>query len=362
MKYADLAAVYLSVPATPAPVVSTTPARRLRDALEAIATQGWWAEEVHDRLEPHGFTFLDGYVWGRAAGLGEPSPGVVVATFGVFEPIFLASVYTQGRSLLGRDEVLAAREAGAVASLQRLVTVDDAVVAAGDALLDALAGLDGTARPLFCGLRDLPVPADPLGRLWRAAELVREHRGDGHLAACIAQGLDPLEMSILTERWLGYGLGEYSSTRGFGPDAVAAAVVRLAARGWMSGDDLTPAGTAVRVAIEDATDVSPGRAGGRARRSARRGGRHGDRRVRHPGGRRLRPARRSQARRRLRAAGPASRQPAGCYSAVGSILSSGTFTSVPKKRQVGSTMEPVTTPLAEPFSLSTQSSMALRCP
>ncbi len=256
MNYADLAAVYLSGPATPAPVVSTTPARRLRDALEAIATQGWWAKEVHDRLAPHGFGFLDAYVWGRAAGLGEPSPGVVVATFGVFEPTFLASVYAQGRVLLGRDAVLAEREAGAVASLRRLVEPTDAIAAAADALMDSTGGLDGVARPLFSGLRDVPVPSDGLGRLWRGAELVREHRGDGHLAACIAQGLDPLEMSILTERWLGYGLGEYSSSRGYGPDAIGAAVARLTTRGWMAGDDLTPAGTAMRVAIEDTTDMS----------------------------------------------------------------------------------------------------------
>ena len=256
MNYADLAAVYLSGPATPAPVVSTTPARRLRDALEAIATQGWWAKEVHDRLAPHGFGFLDAYVWGRAAGLGEPSPGVVVATFGVFEPTFLASVYAQGRVLLGRDPVLAEREAGAVASLRRLVEPTDAIAAAADALMDSTGGLDGVARPLFSGLRDVPVPSDGLGRLWRGAELVREHRGDGHLAACIAQGLDPLEMSILTERWLGYGLGEYSSSRGYGPDAIGAAVARLTTRGWMAGDDLTPAGTAMRVAIEDTTDMS----------------------------------------------------------------------------------------------------------
>ena len=256
MNYADLAAVYLSGPATPAPVVSTTPARRLRDALEAIATQGWWAKEVHDRLAPHGFGFLDAYVWGRAAGLGEPSPGVVVATFGVFEPTFLASVYAQGRVLLGRDAVLAEREAGAVASLRRLVEPTDAIAAAADALMDSTGGLDGVARPLFSGLRDVPVPSDGLGRLWRGAELVREHRGDGHLAACIAQGLDPLEMSILTERWLGYGLGEYSSSRGYGPDAIGEAVARLTTRGWMAGDDLTPAGTAMRVAIEDTTDMS----------------------------------------------------------------------------------------------------------
>ena len=128
--------------------------------------------------------------------------------------------------------------------------------AVADPLFDALAGLDPLGRPLFSALRELPVPALPSGRLWRAAELVREHRGDGHLAALVSAGLDAAEANVLTERWLGFGLGEYSATRGFAPDALAAAVARLEARGWMAGDDLTDAGRRARVDIEASTDAS----------------------------------------------------------------------------------------------------------
>ena len=258
MKFADIAAVYLATPPEPLPSPSLpqSPARRLRDALEPIATQGWWAKAVHDRLEPLGLSFLESYVWGRAAALGEPPAGVVVATFGVFEPTFLAGVYEQGRTSIGRHAVLAAREAGAVESLASIVTETDDIGAAGDALLDATARVDATARPLFSGLRDLAVPATALGRLWRGAELVREHRGDGHLGACIGEGLDPLEMSLLTELWLDYPVGEYSSSRGYGPDAISAAMARLAGRGWVDGNALSAAGRAARTSIEDVTDRS----------------------------------------------------------------------------------------------------------
>jgi hypothetical protein len=118
-----------------------------------------------------------------------------------------------------------------------------------------VASLDGLGRPLFSALRSLPVPPSPGGRLWRAAELVREHRGDGHLAVLVGAGLDAVEANVLTERWLGFGLGEYSATRGFGPGALVDAVNRLQARGWMDGDDLTAAGRAAREAIEAATDA-----------------------------------------------------------------------------------------------------------
>ena len=143
-----------------------------------------------------------------------------------------------------------------MASLARLVPETDELGAVADALLDATDGLDATMRPLFAGLREVSLPVSAHGRLWRAAELVREHRGDGHLAACIAQGLGPVEMSVLTELWLGYPAGEYSSTRGYGPDAIAAAAASLGSRGWVSDGTVTAAGQAARDAIEAATDRS----------------------------------------------------------------------------------------------------------
>jgi hypothetical protein len=258
MKFADVAAGYLAAPTIriPEPFVSQTPARRLRDAVEPIATQGWWGKGVHDRLEPLGLGFLEAYIWGRAAFLGEPSPGVVIAAFGVFEPTFLRAMYDHSRSLVSRVEVLAARETGAVESLAQIVPVTDAIVAAGDALLEATHDIDATARPLFAGLRDLAVPESALGRLWRGAELVREHRGDGHLGVCISEGLDPLEMSLLTELWLSFEPGEYSSSRGYSLAAIGSAQDRLSKHGYIEGNTLSAVGEAFRESIEKATDRS----------------------------------------------------------------------------------------------------------
>ena len=92
------------------------------------------------------------------------------------------------------------------------------------ALLEVIAGLDGMGRPLFSELRELPLPQTMQGQLWRAGELVREHRGDGHLAACVAAGLGTVQANAFTELWLGYSLGEYTSTRGFGTDRIAASL------------------------------------------------------------------------------------------------------------------------------------------
>ncbi len=257
MTYDDIVAVFFAPSPQPiaVPTVTDSAARRLRDALEPIATHGWWSRQPMERLAALGLGFFDAYVWGRAAALGTPTASVVVSTFGVFEPTFIGGVYLHAISQASRDDVLAARAGGASDSLTELVSADEAAAVA-EPLLDAIAHLDGMGRPLFNGLRELPLPATAQGRLWRAAELVREHRGDGHLAVCVAAGLDALEANVFTELWLGYSLGEYSGTRGFGPDQMARAVASLERRGWVRDGSLTDSGRLARIALEDATDES----------------------------------------------------------------------------------------------------------
>ena len=257
MTYDDIAAMFLAPLPEPIaePVLAPTPARRLRDALEPIATQGWWSRPAGDGLTALGIDFFPGYVWGRAAALGTPTATVVAATFGVFEPDMIAAAYEAGIASATRDDILAARTAGGAGSLDAIAEAHECAAIA-DPLLRALDVVGGLGRPLFSALRSLPVPPSPGGRLWRAAELVREHRGDGHLAALVVSGLDAVEANVLTERWLGFALGEYSATRGFGTQALADGVSRLEARGWMLGNELTDSGRTARSAIEAATDVS----------------------------------------------------------------------------------------------------------
>ena len=262
MDYDAIAAHFLVPHADPPPPPTTSgsPARRLRDAVEPIATIGWWSREASGSVNALGHDFFDGYVWGRAASLGaEVAPAVVAAAFGVFDPAMIGAVFTDGRSISGHDDVLEARATGAAAGLTAATsTVDESDVARfGDLLLAAVGDLDGSARPLFAALRDLAVPAGPYGRAWRAAELVREHRGDGHNAAFVAAGLDMGEINVLTEVWLGYAIGEYSSSRALSPERMAAATHSLAARGWLdAAGGLTAGGRVAREAIEAATDVS----------------------------------------------------------------------------------------------------------
>jgi hypothetical protein len=179
----------------------------------------------------------------------------VVAAFGVFEPTFLGAAYERARRTVARSEMLAARAEVAAAGLERVLGDAPDVAALGSLLLATTDGLDGVARPLFSGLRELSLPESVHGRLWRGAELVREHRGDGHLAAGLTLGLGGPELNVLTELWLGYAVGEYSSTRGLGADTLASAVSRLRDRGWIDATgDLTNDGRGARLEIEATTD------------------------------------------------------------------------------------------------------------
>ena len=213
-----------------------------------------WSRRTNERLASLGLDFLGAYVWARAATLGEPDAGVVVSSFAVFEPGMLTATYDTARATCDRTELLEARATATIESLAAtLAGVDVGPVA--DRLAAAVGGADATGRPLYAGLARQPWPDESVGRLWRACELAREHRGDSHVAACIADRLDPVAMNVLTELWLGMPLGSYSATRGWSPDAIAASADGLRAAGLLDGDELSAAGRARRDGIEATTDA-----------------------------------------------------------------------------------------------------------
>lgn len=241
----------------PEPTRRDSLARRLRDAIEPIAMHPVWSRGTNEALAAEGLDFFSAYAWGRAAALGEPAPAVVVSSFAVFEPALIGGVYEAGRAACSRDQLLATRFSATTASLASVLDGVEGDLAGAAARLRATAlGLDQAGRPLYAGLAAIPLPDDPVEVLWRSAEMIREHRGDSHIAACVAAGLDPIAMSILTELWVGYPLGEYSGSRGWAPEALAACAELLRGRGLLDGDQLSAEGRAFRDGIEDATDVA----------------------------------------------------------------------------------------------------------
>jgi hypothetical protein len=239
--------------ALPAAVAEGSPARRLRDACEPVAMHAVWSRQTNERLAQLGLDFLTSYVGGRGASLGEPAGAVVAAAFAWFEPSLVITLWEAARSAVAHDRLVQARDESTVASLREVLAGEDPGEVAS-LLADAAEAADGMGRPLFSGRRADGRPADAVHRLWWACDLVREHRGDSHVAASAAAGLNAVEMNILTELWIGMPLLSYTATRGWPADAMQRAVARLESRGWVDDDGLTDEGRAARLSIEQRTD------------------------------------------------------------------------------------------------------------
>lgn len=233
-----------------------SPARRLRDAVEPIATVSFWSRTVYDRYEALGLDFLTGYVWSRSSVLGEAEPGVVAAAFGVFEPDAVAGLLGAARQACSLVDVREARQQGAAEALRETIGDDPELDEVLGALRDAAVCADVAGRPLYAGAKGQPFPEDRHAALWHAATLVRECRGDSHLGACVAAGLSGLEANLLTELWVGYTPLSYAGSRAWAPEAMGAAQQALRDRGLLDGEALSDAGRALREQVEQATDTA----------------------------------------------------------------------------------------------------------
>ena len=257
MDYAEATAAFFASrqDGTPVPAAVTTagPARRLRDACEPIAMHAVWSRVTNERLAALGLDFLAGYVGGRGAFLGEPTGAVAAAAFAWFEPGLVTALWDTARATVPLDQLGQARDEATVASLRAVLAGEDLAESA-DLLADAAQDASGMGRPLFSGVRAQGRPVDPAHRLWWACGLVREHRGDSHVAVANAAGLSAVEMNVLTELWIGMPLLSYTATRGWPPEAMQQAIGRLESRGWVRDGGLTDAGRAARLGIEERTD------------------------------------------------------------------------------------------------------------
>jgi helix-turn-helix protein len=177
-----------------------TAARRLWTVLEPIHAVVYFAPEARDAFAGLGLKgFWMGYFASRAAPLGPVGPEVVTAAFYGFARRMVERALPDAWSYAAPIDVLVARNAVADAALARLLG-DDADLAEAAELATALARaakLEG--RTLFASYAALPWPESPRLRLWHAATLVREHRGDGHVAALMTAGVDGCAAHVIAE-------------------------------------------------------------------------------------------------------------------------------------------------------------------
>jgi hypothetical protein len=234
---------------------------RAHRAVEPLHSHMYFAPE-HDA----GFSALGlrpgrmSYFAGRAAPMGAVGAGVVTATFYNFSPSLVAHMIPRAWTLASPEQVVAARWEIARESLTRLLgpeAIESAEFAELAGLLrEACDALTPEGRPLYAGHADLGWPGEPLLDLWHAATLLREHRGDGHIAALLHADLNGLEALIThTATGRGFTLPAAMATRGWSEDEWAAESAALVERGLLDDDGLTAEGKDLRARIEAETDV-----------------------------------------------------------------------------------------------------------
>lgn len=235
--------------------------RRCHNVVNPLHSAIYFTPDLARELAPYGIGDPAAvYFAGRAASLGRVGPGAVTAAFYNFSPDLVARHLPGVWESAPPEAVLEARLRAADSMLRRLLgeeAVGSAEMAeAAELALRAAEACTRPGRPLYASLADLPVPDAPHLALWHAASMLREHRGDAHVAVLLHAGLDPLE-ALVSHTAGGRGMSPawVLSTRGWGRRDWEEAQERLRGRGLLDGGgELTEAGAALRVELEEETD------------------------------------------------------------------------------------------------------------
>jgi hypothetical protein len=228
--------------------------RSFWQAVEVIHDVVYFAPDTKQRYEAIGLKgYWMGYVASRSAALGTPAPEVVIALFHGFAPRLIRRAIPDAWSMASRDDILATRlDLARDALVPGLAGAD--VERLAKELTAIWTSLDFAGKGLAAAHASLPVPDDPVARLWHATSVLREYRGDCHVAILTAAGLDGAAANTLAVAD-GRVPSSQREMRGWTEEEWTEAYERLRRRAWT--DELatiTDSGRAARAQIEDATD------------------------------------------------------------------------------------------------------------
>lgn len=236
--------------------------RQMWHLLEPLHAVLYYAPEAFEEASALGYAVDErwpSYFAWRAAPLGEAGAAAetVAETFYSFSPRMVDEYVPAIWSVASPDAVLAARRR-AVGRAYRALLGDAATApetGAAAALVRRVAeAADLAGRPLAAANAALPRPDEPHLALWQAATVLREHRGDGHLAALADAELDPVE-ALVSFAAIGAARPEVFASRGWSDEEWAQARERLLKRGLVADDGTaTEAGRALRGEVERRTD------------------------------------------------------------------------------------------------------------
>jgi hypothetical protein len=242
------------------PIVS----RKNWRALEPVHAQVYFSPENFEEYAALGYDVkanpLAGYFPARAAAMGAVNAATVQATFFNFSEIAVVFGMDKAWEIATPEQLIAARYRGVDRTLRRLcgdLLDSPDVERAVELARTATEGCTPYGRPLYAGNAALEWPDTPHLQLFHAVTLLREFRGDGHIAALVSEGVTGLQAAIMHvaqgDAWTREPLRK---TRVYTSEQWDEACVVLRERGWLDeSDQFTETGAAVRQRIEDQTDV-----------------------------------------------------------------------------------------------------------
>ncbi|MHB8340333.1 MAG: SCO6745 family protein [Mycobacteriales bacterium] len=237
-----------------------TLARKAHQTVEPTHAFIYFAPQAHERYLALG---LKGgrmpYFAARSAAFGEASADLVIASFYNFAPSAVRRAIPDAWRLATPQDVLAARYLAVDDVLRPLIgpTISAADLAEAAALAREAAGtLEPAGRCLFAAHAALPWPdgGEPHLVLWHALTLLREWRGDAHVALLLGEGIGGCEALILHALCGGPEAAVLQATRGWSDAEWSAARDRLTIGGLLNDGSATPAAVALRGHVEQRTD------------------------------------------------------------------------------------------------------------
>jgi hypothetical protein len=235
-------------------------ARRMFDLVEPIGLIPYSADEPTEAMFALGFSnYWDTYFAGRAAPLGASAPADVVhALFYNFAPGEVARHIPKVWRTTTPEAAITARQEGCATALRRILgdlVETPAFTRAVELLTTAATSAPLEGRPMYAALRALPLPEEPVARLFHAASLLREHRGDGHISALMAEGIGGLEAHVLLAVDMGMPATSFGRIHHLPAALLNELIAGMEDRGLIEDEaTFTPAGRRVKDRVEALTD------------------------------------------------------------------------------------------------------------
>jgi hypothetical protein len=232
-------------------------ARRFFDRIEPIHAVTYFAPEARAELDGLGYRgFWMGYFAARSAPFGMVPADVVTAAFYNFAPERVAKALPAAWDVASPSAALQARQRSAVAALQRYGVSDQDAEVPAELAARAAANADVSGRTLYAANRALEWPQQPLAKLWHATTLLREHRGDGHVAVLTSEGVSGRECNVLHAAAGRVPEAMIKRSRDYDDERWQLHQDSLRSRGLLdAAGDITEQGRELKQRIEDLTDA-----------------------------------------------------------------------------------------------------------